>query len=98
MMAHTPGSWTYNERVKCIAAPAGWVASLVGHRVGDQKADGILMASAPDLLEACEAAIEALDACADYVTSSVYAQIWSFCNGYEGSPDIRAIVAKAKGE
>ena len=59
-MTHTPGPWWYDEHTECNGSPAGWVASLAYRErksdipFGDQRDDGALIASTPDLLATCE--------------------------------------------
>ena len=51
-----------------------------------------------ELLAACKAAFAALEHVERYylTSSSAAAEMWAFVNGYEGSPDIRAIVEQAE--
>ena len=66
-MTHTPGPWWYDEHTECIGSPAGWICSL--HYYGERKSDvpfggqtndARLIAAAPDLLQACKVALDAL--------------------------------------
>jgi len=52
------------------------------------------------LLKACKAAIAALEYAEHHYlpSSSAAAEMWAFVNGYEGSPDIRAITETEKGD
>lgn len=61
----TPGPWFYDEQTESVGSPAGWVANVPSERsrksdvtFGDVRADGQLIAAAPDLLRACRLACE----------------------------------------
>ena len=74
-MPHTPGPWTFeipeNPRLRwCLRAPPGSELTFVGsvfpgdsdtEEGEESRANGYLLAAAPDLLAACEAAIEYFD-------------------------------------
>lgn len=66
MTEHTPGPWFYDVRTESIGCEAGWIVGPYWHdqksdgEFGDQDADGRLIAAAPDLLKACEAALPLL--------------------------------------
>ena len=82
-MTHTPGPWTIS----------GWAIRMSGgHKLANfdmmpDKANARLIAAAPELLEACEATLDALTELigADYDLTGEQAKL-------------RAAIAKAKGE
>ena len=64
-MAHTPGPWkvdpkSQEETRSKIVGPEGWlgVAQAFGDDLEETQANAALIASAPDLLAACEAALQ----------------------------------------
>jgi hypothetical protein len=67
MMTHTPGPWFYDEWTENIGFAGGWLAVVAdeyregNERLGSKVDDANLIAAAPDLLEACEKAVETID-------------------------------------
>lgn len=73
MSAHTPGPWEarrVDDRWEVVQSETrmrgemcvGWVeVSRVGFSTPTDRADALLIASAPDLLHACEVALRALE-------------------------------------
>ena len=65
-MEHTPGPWWYDKRTESIGCASGWLGRVTPTQkaeppFGNPDADGLLMATSPMLLAACEAALDALD-------------------------------------
>lgn len=63
-MKHTPGPWNYNEGTRdVIVSKNGYNDVLIAqlYKIGSQhEANARLIAAAPELLEACKAALEVL--------------------------------------
>lgn len=91
---HTKGDWTTREgHPSIVASPDGGTVAVVnrynvsGELKPDEEveANGILLAAAPKLLEACEHALELLEE-------------WSSCPNPFIENELRPAIAKAKGE
>lgn len=83
MNAHTPGPWkaqlarSGSNRLQVSGADGRQVALIWRHSPAETEANKLLIAAAPDLLEACRKALEWLPAAADHpsATASVYEAI-----------------------
>ena len=86
MSGHTPGPWrvrAYDVRTgRLFDIRAG--ADVVAYQ-SDREADARLIAAAPDLLEACKLAVEALKAPADHMAVQTARRI------------IEIVISKAEG-
>ena len=96
---YTPGEWGYDKRCGDVYGRPGWIAHVQHERkgdpeFGDRDADGQLMASAPDLLRACEAALEQLGVLIG-VASNEFPSCPEDDRVYEM---VKAAIAKATGE
>lgn len=69
-MSHTPGPWVYDSGgfyAQCQLDENGMtyespIAELLEGRPDDSKGNALLIAAAPDLLEACEVVAKAMEA------------------------------------
>ena len=90
---HTPGPWTADNSIARVYSGARFVADAMsgqpklGAQLDEDRANARLIASAPDLLEACETILSALRWEEDR-SGTTY-------NGYES---LQAAIAKAKGD
>ena len=95
MSAHTPGPWGHGVNPRHILAGDDEVARAIAlgtHRLEEAKANAALIAAAPDLLAACEKALAAFDVpCGRLDIGQSMAQTYAL-------DDLRAAIAKAKGE
>ena len=95
MSEHTPGPWIYYDDPDAVfwgeirSAAEGGNFALIAHQPDgdDREADFVLMAAAPDLLEALEAALPELEMAARFALAKVSV-----------GEMVRAAIAKAKGE
>lgn len=67
---HTPGPWTINvdddiEAVSVLGANNRGLAAVAGHTFNERRANGHLIAAAPDLLKLAEALVQSWEATAD---------------------------------
>lgn len=85
---HTPGPWTYDKKDGSIGTQDGLTvtAGSYGYDIACSDADGILMAAAPELLDALRVMI-----------AWANAEPGTYPGGYPGTQAAKAI-AKATGE
>lgn len=99
---HTPGPWTSNEdgqiQSKELNNYGNWIVATIGRPMSEQDhANARLIAAAPELLEACKAAIKEIKNCArDCMTEAearrwledneAYWMAWSAIKEAEGRP------------
>jgi hypothetical protein len=90
---HTPGPWIYDDRYVNVIAEDG--RAIAGRPAwsslspDSEEADARLIAAAPELLEACEAALFALDCAINLQGLQLLIPT---------ADKVRAAIAKAKGE
>ena len=90
---HTPGPWVVitelrpTDEIVCDMLNSGYVAITQGQKLANWRNDAKLIAAAPDLFEAAE-----------IVASSLAKFIGPLDIEYRGLIQIRAAIAKAKGE
>ena len=87
MTEHTPEQWSYDAKSRSVVSANGKIVAPHPHR--DQggaavDAAGYLIAAAPDLLAACEAALDAMMR-EDFGTITL-------------APQLRAAISRARGE
>lgn len=114
MSEHTKGPWFYSRQRSSIGCAAGWIVGPHWHdhksdgEFGDQDSDGMLIAAAPDLLEACENALTCIEAMADRIDEDCGAR-GCMCTMPGNIPHsqtyrdgeiamLRAAIAKVRGE
>lgn len=98
---HTPGPWSYwcgynhMDRIEAEVTAEGGdiVIASYNHLIEEGEANAILIASAPDLLEALQAIIGACDRCEKDDNTSL---IDEFTDEIESKA--RAAIARAKGQ
>lgn len=64
MSKHTPGPWDYFTRQDIYGENISIIQSVEGYRIAEEiveEADARLIATAPELLEACKIALEAVE-------------------------------------
>jgi hypothetical protein len=85
---HTPGPWDNRSRVTVVrqTSTGEWIAEVGGRTTPEARINACLIAAAPDLLAAAEAALAWID---NNTTRAEY--------DHTGEP-LRAAIAKAKGE
>jgi len=83
MSKHTPGPWAVDLAAETVTGSNG---NIVVYEMNTNEADAILIAAAPDLLEACVQAMQDFD-------NAKYAEDMSFA----WAAEMTAAIAKATG-